>query len=159
MVAGSSIGGHNVQIGSTSGDVVILLDRPDYRLEFLTPAPAETDQLAVRVRRQPSYLLDPQHQVVPYRPRQVEQQKIQTWLDGPEAVSVLLVTGAGGQGKTRLAGHIATECHRAACCVLSPRRQNAASGCVPVRLAHRVWPTGSRCSLWSTMSSGGGFRC
>ncbi len=67
-MVGSVIGGHNIQIGSTTGDVVILLDRPDYRLEFLTPTPPEPTQLTARARRQPSYLLDPQHQVVPYTP-------------------------------------------------------------------------------------------
>jgi len=112
-VSGSWIGGHNIQIGSVTGDVVILLDRPDYRLEFLAPTPTETAQLAVRARRQPSYLLDPQHQVVPYHARPVEQRRIQDWLDDNEPVSVLLVTGPGGQGKTRLASHIATICHRA----------------------------------------------
>jgi len=112
-VVGSSIGGHNIQIGSTTGDVVILLDRPDYRLEFLTPTPAETTHLTTRACRQPSYLLDPQHQVVSYQPRPAEQQRIQNWLDDTEPLSVLLVTGAGGQGKTRLASHVASGCYGA----------------------------------------------
>ena len=112
-VVGSTIAGPNIQIGgSFTGDLVILLDRPDYRLEFLTPTPAETDRLSARARRQPSYLLDPQHQVVPYTPRPIEQQRIRDWLDNAEPLSVLLLTGAGGQGKTRLAGHIATGCYR-----------------------------------------------
>jgi len=103
----------NIQIGgSFSGDLLILLDRPDYRLEFLTPCHAEGDGGEVWARRQPSYLLDPQHQVVPYRPRPVEQQRIQRWLDDDAVlVSVLLVTGPGGQGKTRLASRIATSCY------------------------------------------------
>ena len=29
---------HIIQVGSTTGDVLILLDRPDYRLEFLIPS-------------------------------------------------------------------------------------------------------------------------
>lgn len=103
-VVGSVIGGHNIQIGSTTGDVVILLDRPNYRLQFLTPAPAETVPRTARARRQPSYLLDPQHQVVPYEPRTAAQQRIEDWLnpsDGDEdgLVSVLLVTGAGGRAR------------------------------------------------------------
>lgn len=112
-MVGSSVGGHNIQIGSATGDVVILLDGPEYRLEFFTPTLAETGPLVGRARRQPSYLLDPQHQVVPYWPWPVEQHQIQGWLDDPEPVSVQLVTGPGGQGKTRLAGHVASACYRA----------------------------------------------
>ncbi|MGH4022838.1 MAG: hypothetical protein ACRDT0_27105, partial [Pseudonocardiaceae bacterium] len=112
-VVDSAIGGHNIQVGSATGDVVILLDRPDYRLEFLTPTPAEVDHLAARSRRAPSYLLDPQREVVGYRSRPIEEQQVQDWLDSPEAVSVLLVTGPGGQGKTRLAGHVASACYEA----------------------------------------------
>ena len=111
-VANSTVHGPNIQIGgSFTGDLLILLDRPDYRLEFLTPTPAEHDHLAGRSPRQPSYLLDPQHQVVPYRPRPIEQHHIQDWLDDDtEAVSVQLVTGPGGRGKTRFASHVASAC-------------------------------------------------
>jgi tetratricopeptide (TPR) repeat protein len=66
-----------------------------------------------RSHRQPSYLLDPQREVVPYRLRPAEQTRLQEWLFDDEPVSVLLLSGPGGQGKTRLAGHLATTCHAA----------------------------------------------
>ena len=57
--------------------------------------------------------LDPQHQVVPYRSWPLEQHQIQGWLDASERVSAQLVTEPGGQGKTRLAGHVASACYQA----------------------------------------------
>jgi tetratricopeptide (TPR) repeat protein len=92
---------------------VILLDRPDYRLEFLAPTPVETDEPTGQLARQPSYLLDPHREVVPFWQRPSAQQQLQAWLEDPEPVSAVLVTGPGGQGKTRLAGHIASSCYRA----------------------------------------------
>src|SRR5262249_25150739 len=64
----STIGGHNIQIGSAGRDVLIWLDRPGYRLEFLTPAPPVLPRPS-RSHKRPSYLLDPASQVVPYRHR------------------------------------------------------------------------------------------
>ena len=134
-VVGSSIGGHNIQIGSTTGDVVILLERSDYRLEFLSPAPAGTTQLDARACRQPSYLLDPQHRVVPYQPRPAEQQRIQDWLDDDTALlSVLLVTGPGGQGKTRLASHVASNCYGAGWAVAQAVERDT-----PLRSGHSAY--------------------
>src|SRR5207253_8090655 len=110
-VSDSTIAGHNIQIGSAAGDVLILLDRPEYRLEFLTPVPPATLRIP-RSRRLPSYLLDPQRQVVPFHPRPREQPLLDAWRDDPEEpVSMLLLYGPGGQGKTRLASRFASESH------------------------------------------------
>ncbi|PZS22982.1 MAG: hypothetical protein DLM61_24855, partial [Pseudonocardiales bacterium] len=112
-MSGSSAGGHIIQVSSTTGDVLILLDRSDYRLEFLTPTSDEQRRVP-RSQRQPSYLLDPQREVVPYRPRVQEQRLLDEWRDdAEEPVSVLMVSGAGGQGKTRLASHVASASHQA----------------------------------------------
>jgi hypothetical protein len=106
-VEGAVIGGHNIQIGSVAGDITLMLDRPGYRLELLGPsAPPRIP----RAQRLPSHLLDAQREVVPYRPRPGDQKELVSWRDdGDEPVSVMLLHGAGGQGKTRLAGWLATE--------------------------------------------------
>jgi hypothetical protein len=64
-VAGSSVAGDVIQIGDVTGNVTVLLERSSFRLELLHPV-AHVD-LPERVRRQPSYLLHPNNQVVPYR--------------------------------------------------------------------------------------------
>ncbi|MGH3936673.1 MAG: tetratricopeptide repeat protein [Pseudonocardiaceae bacterium] len=112
-MSGSSAGGHIIQVSSTTGDVLILLDRADYRLEFLTPG-SDEQRCVPRSQRHPSYLLDPQREVVPYRARVAAQRQLEVWRDdAEEPVSVLMVSGAGGQGKTRLANHVASASHQA----------------------------------------------
>lgn len=97
-----------------------------YRLEVLTP----TEQRWVpRSQRTPSYLLDPGREVVPYRARPVEQEALKRWRDDEEPASVLLVHGAGGQGKTRLAGWLATDSYAADWVVM-----RAVEKTVPTRL-------------------------
>ena len=106
-----AVGGHNIQIGSASGDVIVLLDRLVYRLEFLAPVTAPR-AMSRSQRRQPSYLLDPQREIVKYRPRPEVEIALAEWLDEPtDDVSVLWLSGPGGQGKTRLAGRVATDRH------------------------------------------------
>ncbi|HSV67566.1 MAG TPA: tetratricopeptide repeat protein, partial [Mycobacteriales bacterium] len=86
-----------------------MLDRPEYRLEFLEPGNADESHPEQR----PSYLLDPQWQVVPYRHRPDPEERLTAWRDQPgAAVSVLLVHGPGGQGKTRLASRFASQAHQ-----------------------------------------------
>lgn len=107
-VQDSIIGRDVIQIGSAAGDVVIMLDRPEYRLEFLEPV--DTDKS--RSEQRPSYLLDPRWQVVPYRPRLAPEIRLATWRNQPdEALSALLLHGPGGQGKTRLASHFASQAY------------------------------------------------
>src|SRR3712207_970993 len=79
----STIGEASIQIGSTAGDVLILLDRPDYRLDLLTATTA-TQRRLPRSPRLPSYLLDPRREVVPYRPRRSEQRRLAQWRDGTD---------------------------------------------------------------------------
>ncbi len=113
-VSGSLIGGDNIQIGAVAGSVVIMHDRPAYRLVVLTPG----NQLPVVPdwQQQPSYLLDAQRQVVPFRPRSrdAELATLTAWRDDSSArVSLRLVHGPGGQGKTRLASRFASHAHAA----------------------------------------------
>ncbi|SOR80269.1 hypothetical protein [Streptomyces chartreusis] len=104
-VTDSPIGGHNIQIGDVTGDVTILLDRRSFRLELLQPV--ESPVLDPMARHQPSYLLHPVNQVVPYRPPVEDLMALARWRDSREDRSVLLLHGPGGQGKTRTAQHFA----------------------------------------------------
>ncbi|WP_203687445.1 tetratricopeptide repeat protein [Streptomyces sp. SID14515] len=102
----SWIGGHNIQIGEVTGDLSILLERPSFRLELLSPA--QSPGPPTSVRHQPSYLLHPGNRVVPYSPPIADLRALTVWRDGPESLSVLLLHGPGGQGKTRTAQHFAS---------------------------------------------------
>jgi len=104
----------NIQVGSIAGDITVALERPGYRLEVLSPAPRRQP---ARSRRSPSHLLDARREVVPFRGR-AEQEILADWLADEEPVSVLLVSGPGGQGKTRLAGQFATDAFGAGWAVL-----------------------------------------
>ncbi|MBB5807404.1 tetratricopeptide (TPR) repeat protein [Saccharothrix ecbatanensis] len=110
-VVNSWINGPNIQIGSAGGDVTIALERADYRLDWLSPMPRGT--WVPRHQRTPGYLLDARRETVPYRPRPDVQQRLEEWLDDPDApMSVLLVHGPGGLGKTRLANAFAGFAHQ-----------------------------------------------
>jgi hypothetical protein len=54
------------------------------------------------LRPEPSTLLDPEHGLVPFLGRQPALDRITSWCHGPPGTPVLLMTGDGGSGKTRL---------------------------------------------------------
>jgi hypothetical protein len=54
----------------------------------------------------PSMLLPAEYGVVPFVGRQNELADLDTWLTSAEASGARLVTGPGGQGKTRLAAEV-----------------------------------------------------
>ncbi|TDB73182.1 tetratricopeptide repeat protein [Micromonospora sp. KC723] len=111
VAEGAAVAGHNIQVGYAGGDVTVLLDRVDYRLELCRPAPVVPVRLP-RAQQGPSFLLDPHRQVVDYRPRPVEEERLRAWRDEcDELLSVLLLHGAGGAGKTRLASRFASGCY------------------------------------------------
>jgi tetratricopeptide (TPR) repeat protein len=95
-----------------NGDIHIRHSHPIYRLdEFpLTPRAVDGD----RARRQPSRLLNVESQVVPFSGRADELRRLAAWRDGPTSgLSVLLMHGPGGQGKSRLAARFAVDSHHA----------------------------------------------
>lgn len=95
-----------VQAGIVNGGVTFVGASSRYRLDFHGD-PANTP--ARLPRDSPSYLLDSRSEVVPFRPRPRAQQRLQTWRDSRSELSVLLVHGPGGQGKSRLAAQFANE--------------------------------------------------
>lgn len=64
-------------------------------------------------REQPSRLLLARHQVLPFTGRDTELDEMNAWMSGGETISVQLIHAAGGQGKTRLARHVAAQAHTA----------------------------------------------
>ena len=90
------------------GDMHIRNGHPVYRFEPFPPRGRPID--AERVRQQPSRLLDAESRVVAFRGRDAELARLAAWRDDPAAgVSVLLVHGPGGQGKSRLAARFALD--------------------------------------------------
>ncbi|WP_050777811.1 tetratricopeptide repeat protein [Micromonospora sp. ATCC 39149] len=107
-VTGSVVFGDIVQISGVGGDVTVSLDRPWYRV---VPADDAAVPLSVaRARAQPSRLLLARHQIVPFTGRERTLDVLAAWVGGDAPVAVLLVHGAGGQGKTRLAAQVTVQC-------------------------------------------------
>ncbi|EMF56535.1 MULTISPECIES: tetratricopeptide repeat protein [Streptomyces] len=72
------------------------------------PFPRPSRQAAPAWRDQPSQLLSAQHQVVPFTGREGDLARLEDWRDGDGPVAaVTLLHAPGGQGKTRLAAHLA----------------------------------------------------
>jgi tetratricopeptide (TPR) repeat protein len=61
----------------------------------------------------PSMLLRAEYRIVPFERRSGELARLTAWLDRPDTASAWLLTGPGGQGKSRLAGQV-VEAARAA---------------------------------------------
>jgi tetratricopeptide (TPR) repeat protein len=114
------------------GDQYVYLYRnePPYRVEPWPAGPPPMPEPLVH--RAPSWLLSARHQVVPFYGRDQELAWLQDWRDSPtQGVSVRLVHGPGGQGKTRLAAQFAGACTRTGWTVAVARHRSevaAASG-------------------------------
>jgi tetratricopeptide (TPR) repeat protein len=81
--------------------ITYLESRPFYRLQRLPGQPAT---LSVEdARAQPSRMLNARYEIVPFAGRGVLMGRLTEWLQEPARVSVRLVHGPGGQGKSRLA--------------------------------------------------------
>ncbi|MFE1592884.1 tetratricopeptide repeat protein [Nocardia sp. NPDC058705] len=110
-VTGIVVFGDVVQISGVSGDVVVATGRPPYRVESFSVAPAALSPSTAR--RQPSKLLHPRYQLVPFTARGSELDGVAAWLAAGDPVSAYMFRGPGGQGKTRLATKIVTDAQAA----------------------------------------------
>ena len=94
--------------GVIGGDVIITTAAPTYRIESFPAAPALDPVRLAWLLEQPSRLLDARSQVVAFVGRDRDLQDLARWRDAADrALSVRLLHGPGGQGKTRLAAQFA----------------------------------------------------
>ncbi|MFJ8689577.1 tetratricopeptide repeat protein [Micromonospora wenchangensis] len=130
-VTGSVVFGDTVQIAGVDGDVTVSMDRPPYQVTTADDAPVPLS--AVRARAQPSRLLLARHQIVPFTGRERTLDRLAAWVGGDEPVAALLVHGAGGQGKTRLAAQVGASCAEVGWAVWQvTHTPTPVAGCTPV---------------------------
>jgi tetratricopeptide (TPR) repeat protein len=107
-VRDSFVLGDVIQVTEVHGDLTISFARPGYHLDLFPVAPAAPDH--DRARRQPSRLLMARQEVVPFEGRDELLADLSNWLTSRTAqISVRLLHAPGGQGKTRLAAHLARQ--------------------------------------------------
>ncbi|SCF32868.1 tetratricopeptide repeat protein [Micromonospora chaiyaphumensis] len=100
--------GDLIAVSGVGGNVTITTERPPYRIE---PLPGVAETVAVEAARQrPSRLLLAEHRVVGLVGRDGDLGEVAAWMARPGGVLVRLLHAAGGQGKTRLAAHVAEAC-------------------------------------------------
>ncbi|OPC76525.1 hypothetical protein B4N89_46790 [Embleya scabrispora] len=108
-VAGSVVYGPVTQVSGVVGDVHVTAntgaERALYRVDAFPKEHAAPT--VAQARAQPARLLQARYALIDFTGRGAELARLTAWRDGPGAVSVLLVHGAGGQGKTRLAARFA----------------------------------------------------
>ena len=90
---------HGVQAEAAPVGAGWYLQLPGEQTVSLTPAYRPVSH---RFRPTPSTLLRPEHGLVPFLGRELMLDQITGWCRGPDGMPLLLVTGGGGSGKTRL---------------------------------------------------------
>jgi hypothetical protein len=95
----------HARIFQSAGDQTIYQADPPYRLGSvpLTAPILNYEKLIV----QPSRMLRTNFEIVPFIGRKTELAQLRKWRDAADETSVQLIYGPGGQGKTRLATHLA----------------------------------------------------
>jgi hypothetical protein len=95
------------RIFQAAGDMVVYEAEAPYRITASPAMPVAPSPETMRA--QPSMLLRAANALIAFTGRIVEQDDPVQWRDNPATpeVAVRLIHGPGGQGKTRLAGHLA----------------------------------------------------
>ncbi len=133
-MGGSIVFGDVIQVRNVAGNVAITLARPLYRVEDLPPA--RTGATAGQMRSRPSELLQARYEVVPFAGRTtLLLEELPHWLGEPDTpMSVRLVYGPGGQGKSRLAAQFARH-HAAGWSVAQAKSASATRGPGRIRVS------------------------
>ncbi|YCK37091.1 hypothetical protein ACNF49_24465 [Actinomadura sp. ATCC 39365] len=107
------------RIYQAAGDLIVYGGAEPYRWA-VRPAP-EPPPAGAEARAQPSELLRASHALVGFTGRQALLAELARWRDADprQDVAVRLIHGPGGQGKTRLAGHVAQRWRRRGWVVLA----------------------------------------
>ena len=99
-------------IASQQGDVYFWNFQGDHAASLVEEFHSEPSLVPAQLRStMPSRLLGAAYQVVPFFGRDLERQQLREWLQDPDdlSLSVRVIFGPGGQGKSRLADRVAAE--------------------------------------------------
>ncbi|GAA4240857.1 hypothetical protein GCM10022254_67260 [Actinomadura meridiana] len=159
------------RIFQSAGNMTVYEATNPYRLATWPTHGTETQPNA-KVWEQPSVLLRASNALVHFAGRTDEQERLKEWRDAPAPLAVRVMHGPGGQGKTRLAGHLAHEWAAEGWVVIgayhhrdrqgpdlfaAPNLEGAAGVLVVVDYAER-WDTADLLALLSDTTTGAGAR-
>ncbi|MFJ4798895.1 hypothetical protein [Kitasatospora purpeofusca] len=128
-IEGSTIYGSVFQLNDVNGGLTVNQQRPLYKIDAfpLDRRVISTEQ----ARRQPARLLYARHALIDFIGRKQELADLAEWRDGPDGVSVFLIHGPGGQGKSRLAAHFAAASRAKGWQVMQARHATDPTAAVP----------------------------
>ncbi|MEV6653556.1 tetratricopeptide repeat protein [Streptomyces sp. NPDC051219] len=126
---GTTVYGSVAAVTDVRGNVSISLgSRPQPLYRLTTHAPAPRAFSVEEARKQPSLLLNAQHEQVEFVGRRHVLDTLGSWRGDAARASVLLLHGPGGQGKSRLAARFTRESVEAGWTVLQVRPGTAPVG-------------------------------
>ncbi|MFI8536737.1 hypothetical protein ACIGMX_41690 [Streptomyces aquilus] len=99
----------NATVTQAGRDLIVQQTGPPWRIDALPLRPRVTALRDAQAPQQPSRLLRTRDEVVDFTGRRREIESFAEWRDAGDAFLIRLVHGPGGEGKTRLARHLARE--------------------------------------------------